>query len=175
MNKTLNTGKWRFLIVLLLILSLALVACGGGGDDDDGSDADTQTQDDTGQGDFSTIPEDVVDKGEIEFEQGIDDEITSEDESHSYSFEGVSGDSVVIGITAGAGGITGGSAFTSPYAFLYSPDGALLANSDTEDTGRSSSFNYTLEENGTYTIVVQPVEGVGVEPYEVVLEHEVEE
>ena len=156
---------WHRLMILLLILSLALVACGGddssSDDGDGGGDEDIQTQD-AGL----NVPDDAIDKGVIEYGQSIEDEITSDDEQHSYQFAGVNGDNVLIRINAT------GSAFTSPYAFLYGTDDALIMSTNTSATSRSSRFRYTLGVDGTYTIIVKAVDGHGVEPYGVSVELE---
>lgn len=155
-----QSGGWYRLVILLLILSLALAACGGGDDSDSGDEPETQSEDD-----YSTLPAATTDKGAIEIGESISDEIGNNDEVHSYQLVGVSGANVRIRIGAE------GSAFTSPYVFLYGPDDALIDSSDFSTSSRSSSVTHALEE-GTYTIVVRAIEGRGMEPYQVSVEEE---
>ena len=160
-------GSWQRLMILLLILLLALVACGGGDGDDNSGTPDNQSQNDDGdQDDFTVVPTDAMDKGTIELGQTVEDEITNAGERHSYRFEGQSGDSIVVHINAT------GSAFTSPYAFLYGPDDALIGNSNTSAASRSSRVRHTLTADGTYTVIVRPIGNIGIEPYAVSVEKE---
>jgi uncharacterized protein YfaP (DUF2135 family) len=153
------------LFLFLMIVVFVLAGCGGKSDqntDNTGNTGNTgndaQTQDNT------TIPADAIDKGTLEYNQTATDQITSATESHKYEFAGANGDVIIVRVNAT------GSAFSAPYAFLYGPNGDLLGNSDLETSSRSSRVHYTITEDGTYTVIVKPVNDRGIEGYQLTVQ-----
>lgn len=110
--------------------------------------------------------DDATEKGTLELDTAIIDEITEDTEKHSYTFEGIAGQTVLFKVNAE------GSAFTSPYGFLYNPDGEYVTaiGDVTARATRSYRIEQTLEADGLYTIVVGPYDGNGVEDYAVIVE-----
>jgi peptide/nickel transport system ATP-binding protein len=107
----------------------------------------------------------ATDKGTLELGTPAADKISAGDEKHSYTFEGTAGESILFNVGAR------GSAFTSPYGFLYDPDGEfIIASGDTTKAKRSMRVEQTLSKDGTYTIIVGPINGNGIEQYEVSIE-----
>ena len=145
--------------MLLIVVVLMLTGCGGGG----AAESDNGGEQNEVQG-VTVTPANVIEKGTLEYGQKVDDEITAADEVHRYQFTGASGDEITIRIGAR------GSAFTAPYIFLYAPNGDFIVSTDTSEASRSSRVNLTLEQDGTYTIAVQPVENRGIEAYELTVE-----
>ena len=145
------------LLCLLAVVALVLAACGGaGGGGGGGDNQQPENAEEAGQEEAEGILGSAVDKGTLEYGQTVEDEITSADDQHSYQF-------TVISINAT------GSAFTSPYFFLHGPDEVLLTNSDTRTRSRSARVRHTLEADGTYTIIVQPQNDVGIAGYQLAL------
>ena len=158
------TRNGASLLCLLAVVALVLAACGGaGGGGSGGDNQQPENAEEAGQEEAEGILGSAVDKGAIEYGQTVEDEITSADDQHSYQFTGSSGDQIVISINAT------GSAFTSPYFFLHGPDEVLLTNSDTRTRSRSARVRHTLEADGTYTIIVQPQDDVGIAGYQLAL------
>jgi hypothetical protein len=153
-------GRWQQFVIVLAVLALVLVACGGGAAESGGQAADNG---DAGDG---AVVIEGTDKGTIEYAQPAEDTIANADDVHLYRFDGAAGEQVLIRINAT------GSTFNAPYVFLYSPENTLLTNTDTSARSRSARTRHTLEADGTYTLVVQVVENVGVGGYEVVVELE---
>ncbi len=146
------------LFIFLAIAVFVLAGCGGDSDaDNSGSESENQTD--------TAASAEAVEKGVLEYNQAVEDEITGESEMHRYTFTGATGDEIVVRIQA-----ADFSAFTAPYAFLYGPDGELIGNSDTSTSSRSSRVSHTLEADGEYVVIVQPFEDRGIEKYEVKVE-----
>lgn len=145
----------KHLGLFLLIAMLVLAGCGGSTPDDGG---------DTGDGGGDVTEVNLLDRatgqGAIELDTPVEGEMEGEDDAHAYTFEGTSGNAIIVHIQAT------GSFFTTPYTFLYDPDGTQVASSDVSESSRSNRYTYTLEADGTYTVVVAPYEGVGVASYQ---------
>jgi len=112
--------------------------------------------------------DDATDISVLEFDTVSEPgKFTADGEKHSYTFEGTAGQSVAVQVNAR------GSAFTSPYAYVYSPDGEFVAVSgDPTQAKRSMRVDFTLDTDGTYTIIVGPIDGNGIVEYEVRVELE---
>ncbi len=141
-------------------------------------DTDSADATDSEESEVIEIPEvlitadDATEKGALTLDEASLDEIAEDTEKHSYTFEGTAGETVLFKVNAE------GSAFTSPYGYLYSPDGEFVATAGdtTVRAKRSWRTEVTLPADGTYTIVVGSYDGNGVEEYAVVIESvEVEE
>ncbi len=110
--------------------------------------------------------EGATEKSALTLDESTLDEITAEDEKHSFTFDATDGQRVILRVNAE------GSAFTSPLAYMYDADGEFVAVAgDTTVRARRSwrSEPVTLVE-GTYTIVVGPFDGSGIEEYAVLIE-----
>jgi hypothetical protein len=112
--------------------------------------------------DILTIPDNAVDQGTIEYGQTLTDEISSEDEAHAYTFTGSAGDRVRI--------VSDTSESIAPFVLLYGPDEMLVDGSQSQTDTRTNTVNIALRDDGRHTIVVRPLFGLGVAPYELRLE-----
>ncbi len=85
--------------------------------------------------------------GPIAFDQTVSGEITSDAYRIAYTFEGSAGDVIMITMRAVVQGL-------DSYLELLGPDGTLVTQDD-DGAGNLNSLvgPYTLESNGTYTIV----------------------
>jgi peptide/nickel transport system ATP-binding protein len=109
--------------------------------------------------------DDAVETGVLEFGVVAEGEFTADGEKHSYTFEGTAGQEVLLKVNGSP------NAFTSPYAFIYDPDGEfLVVSGDTTKGRRSMRVDQTLDKEGTYTVIVGPIDGNGIVEYEVAID-----
>jgi len=200
-DPSVDSGRSRIpaaaaVVVAIVAIGLLLAALSGGqapaeedtpddttsqvADADTTPDEDTTTAEvedetettDTDETEESAVPEvlisadGAIEKTELTLNESVIDEITSEEEKHSYTFEGTAGQTVELRVNAE------GSAFTSPYAYMYDADGEFVAvaGDTTVRAKRSWRQEVTLPADGTYTIVVAPYDGSGIEEYAVLVE-----
>ena len=119
--------------------------------------------------DFRLSPEGAIDKGALTINVDAVNEIEGDDERHVYTFEATAGQEVRMRLVTGGAGLSG-SGFYAPFATIYAPDGSLALGLDSRQRSRREGL--TLHQDGSYTIVVGPYEGIGVEGYTIVLEGE---
>jgi peptide/nickel transport system ATP-binding protein len=115
---------------------------------------------------FMLTMDDATDMGALEFGVTADaGQFTAEGEKHSYTFEGTAGQTIEMKVNGSS------NAFTSPYGFLYDPDGEFaVVSGDTTKGKRSMRVEQILDKDGTYTIIVGPIENRGIVKYEVTVE-----
>jgi hypothetical protein len=146
----------------LALTALILSACGGGAESGDAQQTGGGDGDDTSLSSVS-----AEDKGTLEYGTPATGSVAN-GAAHSYQFTGASGENILVRIEAT------GSTFYSPYVFLYGPDDVLIANMDTEQSNRSKRLEQALTADGTYSIVVQPVNDIGAGGYSVRVELQTE-
>ena len=120
--------------------------------------------------------EGAADKGALTLNVMAEGEIESADESHSYRFEAVAGQTVAIKLGTGGGGLSG-SGFYSPFGTVYGPDGAAVVTlGDSDRPRRNYREDVTLEMAGSYQVIIGPFErngrDYGIEFYTLVFEGE---
>ena len=119
--------------------------------------------------DFRLSADGAIDKGALTINVDAVNEIEGDDERHVYTFEATAGQEVRMRLVTGGAGLSG-SGFYAPFATIYAPDGSLALGLDSRQRSRREGL--TLHQDGSYTIVVGPYEGIGVEGYTIVLEGE---
>ena len=124
---------------------------------------------------FKLSPEGAVDKGALELNAVMVEEISGEGDLHRYRFEGAAGQEVTVKIRTGGGGLSGGN-LNSPYGTIYGPGGEFVAALGDTAVRPRRSYNAPLTlKAGTYTIIVGPAEVdryglVGDAPYQIEVE-----
>ena len=124
---------------------------------------------------FKLSPEGAVDKGALELNAVMVDEISGEGDVHRYHFAGAAGQEVTVKIRTGGGGLSGGN-LNSPYGTIYGPEGEFVAPLGNTAMRPRRSYNAPLTlKAGTYTIIVGPAEVdryglVGDAPYQIEVE-----
>ncbi len=123
--------------------------------------------------DFTLSPEGAIDKGALTLNVDTVDEISEENERHSYTFAGKAGQEVTVKLVTGGAGLSG-TGFFSPFGTVYGPDGqfVLALGDNPRRPGRSHREQLTLQVDGAYTVVIGPYERVGIEGYTIVFEGE---
>ena len=121
--------------------------------------------------DFTLSPDGAIAKGMLTLNVDTVDEITEEDERHSYTFDGKAGQEVTVKLVTGGAGLSG-TGFFSPFGTVWGPDGSfVLALGDNPNRpGRSHREKLTLPADGNYMVVIGPYERVGIEGYTIVFE-----
>ena len=142
------------------------------------ADADTTDEGSADAGSEETVVEDVVvpdvlidaeggtEKSALTIDEATKDEIAAEDEKHVYTFDATDGQSIILKVNAE------GSAFTSPYAYMYDAEGnfVTVAGDTTVRAKRSWRGDPVTLSAGTYTVVVGSYDGNGIEEYAVIVE-----
>ena len=124
--------------------------------------------------DLLLSPDGADDKGALELNVELKDEIASEGDFHRYTFE-AAGETVTIKIRTGGGGLSGGN-LNSPYGTIYGPAGEFVAPLGDTKVRPRRSYNARLNlGDGTYTIIVGPAQVerygiVGDAPYQIEVE-----
>ena len=185
--ESVTTNKYRTpaaIIAVILVAGAILMALSGGGDavvetvateevtaetvavEPTAVEATAVSADEPELPSVMLTMDDATDMGALEFGIAADTgEFTADGEKHSYTFEGIAGQTITLQIGAR------GSAFTSPYAYIYNPDGEFVAvTGDPTKARRSMRVDQVLETDGTYTVVVGPVDGNGIVEYELTVE-----
>ncbi len=123
--------------------------------------------------DFTLSPEGAIAKGALTLNVDTVDEISEENERHSYTFAGKAGQEVTVKLVTGGAGFSG-TGFFSPFGTVYGPDGqfVLALGDNPRRPGRSHREQLTLQVDGAYTVVIGPYERVGIEGYTIVFEGE---
>ena len=123
--------------------------------------------------DFTLSPEGAIAKGALTLNVDTVDEISEENERHSYTFAGKAGQEVTVKLVTGGAGFSG-TGFFSPFGTVYGPDGqfVLALGDNPRRPGRSHREQLALPADGAYTVVIGPYERVGIEGYTIVFEGE---
>ena len=117
--------------------------------------------------DFRLSPEGALDKGALTLGIEAVNTIEGDEERHVYTFAATAGQEVRMRLVTGGAGLSG-SGFYAPFATVYAPDGSLALGLDSRQRSRREQLK--LYQDGDYTIVVGPYEGIGVEGYTIVIE-----
>jgi len=142
---------------------------------DVGADAEARKPTPIPQQEFKLSPVGAIDKGALELNAVMVDEISGEGDLHRYRFDGADGQEVTVKIRTGGGGLSGGN-LNSPYGTIYGPVGEFVAALGDTAVRPRRSYNAPLTlKAGTYTIVVGPAEVdryglVGDAPYQIEVE-----
>ena len=117
--------------------------------------------------DFRLSPEGALDNGALTLGIEAVNTIEGDEERHVYTFAATAGQEVRMRLVTGGAGLSG-SGFYAPFATVYAPDGSLALGLDSRQRSRREQLK--LYQDGDYTIVVGPYEGIGVEGYTIVIE-----